>query len=36
MADAGANAGTLGGGDWKPLDVTDNRDINTRTQSGWK
>lgn len=35
-AGAGANAGNLGGSDWKPLDVTENKDTNTRTQSGWK
>ena len=36
MAEGGANANTLGGSDWKSLGVTENRDTNTRTQSGWK
>ena len=36
MADAGASAGNLGGSDWKPLEVTANKDTNTRMQSGWK
>lgn len=36
MAEGGANANTLGGSDWKPLGSTENKDTNTRTQSGWK
>jgi hypothetical protein len=36
MAEGGANANTLGGSDWKPLGSTENKDANTRTQSGWK
>lgn len=36
MAEGSANANTLGGSDWIPLGSTENKDTNTRTQSGWK
>ena len=35
-AEGGATAGTTGGGNWNPLSSTEDKQTNTRTQSGWK